>query len=150
MFDENHVTFGQPGYVPRKLKALLPFRDSPNLYGDNYVEWECVPQEPFLPSGLMIWNAPEMSTIEIILIGNRVELVAGIGPIPAKWFTTQDSYEQVWKAQLEGKEPAGWGDFHIIGVGMRVRIRMASHRSYPANKEKWEKVQLLMWGHSVR
>jgi hypothetical protein len=130
-------------FPPRIRKTLLPF------LARDLGEFESQPQEIFKPHGLILWNAPEMSVVETLLIGNSLELVAGIGPIPAKWFSIYESYEQIWESQLDGKEPAGWTEFHTVSIGMIIKLRMSAHKDFPVSKEAWDKVQVLMWGLSV-
>ena len=132
------------------LKSLLPFGEFWYLGEFAGAQWQAEPQMAFKPKGLMIWDAPERSAVELILIGCIPQIVCTVGPIPAKWFSSFDSYEQVWEAHERGKEPPGWGDFQIISVGMTCQVRMIPPKDLKVSESDWSKVQLLMWGEAIR
>lgn len=121
------------------VRSLLPFE---RMKVDGVKTFEAEPFETFKPEGLMIWGASYYATVRHILIGAVPQLVAGIAPIPARWFASSQSYEQVWRAHREGKDPPGWGDFSIVYHGMTVKIEIED--------SSFDGVQLLMWGKSLR
>ena len=155
---------------PRVLKTLLPLGDVNREPGGRTFTGH--PDVAFKPRGLMIWNAPDDAQVMHILIGPNYQLVASVGPIPAKWFAIAQSYEQVWQMQQQGLEPPGWGDFNVISVGMLVRVRIVSHevvkvagklshavdspiiaafRSHDAQvaEAALDRIQVAMWGESI-
>jgi hypothetical protein len=141
---------------PRLLRGLLPFGPSPH-HGSFHnapdrVWWQAEPQMTFRPAGLMMWGVPPGAFIEMLLIGPVPQLIAAVGPIPAEWFTTWDSYDAVFKAHQEGKDPPGWGDFQIMSPGMYFRVEMMipDQLKGQLNPDWASDVRLLCWGHLVR
>lgn len=130
------------------IRSLLPFDGAPSV-AERLAIWHTEPQATFRPHGLMLWNLPdESAAVELVQIGLTPQLVAAVGPIPARWFTFAHSYEQVWAAHQRGIDPPGWGDWMIIAIGLQVQVRLSSKRDVTA--EEWGRVQLLMWGESIR
>lgn len=112
-------------------------------YSSNGI-WMAHPQRLFKPKGLMIWDAPDSSTIQIF-IGVNSQLAVSADPLPARWFGHWDSFQKVAKAVSEGYEPPGWGDFQTVQIGQAIRIRMYDKD----DAYKAVKVQMLMWGLTV-
>lgn len=129
--------------VPKEM--LLPFTRSEDsgYLGLGYARvYSTEPQVIFKPKGLMIWGAPDDAEVMHVKIGRSPQLTATWGPIPARWFSTFQSYEEVAKAIEEGKMPAGFGHFDVIQRGMTVEVHIQS-------KEKLPPTKILMWGLGI-
>ncbi len=107
-------SFRRPPPEPRQ--ALLPFCSE----GGGRV-LQASPQRPFKPRGLMLWNAGELS-VEATYVGNSEQLLCSWGKVPAAWWSTQQSFEEVCKALAEGKEAASWGTWDHAYPGVMVRL----------------------------
>lgn len=117
---------------PRVEQSLCPFTYHAGV-------WLAQPQRPFRPRGLMIWDAPPKSSVQI-MIGCDLQLVVDVGPLPTRWFSSFQSFEQIAKAIDEQKEPPAWGTWRAVEPGMRIMLRIE-----PASED----LQLVMWGDSV-
>ena len=119
---------------PLDFEGLLTFeRKAPNVL-------EAYSQRPFKPRGLLLWDVGA-AQIQMCTIGANHELVSSFAPIPARFFTTAASFEQVALAVAEGKEPPAWGSWSQVHVGQIVRLVFDS--APPG-------VQAVMWGHAIR
>ena len=149
MDDERLASYYTRPHALVMLRTLLPFPTAPTIDHDGGANWIVESREAFRPRGLLIWNAPDGAVVEHIKIGVQGQLVAAVGAIPAQWFATAQSYEQVWDAHRRGIDPPGWGDFQIAAVAMLIQIRL-THPGRGVPHEEWQRVQLLMWGQSIR
>ncbi len=120
------------------VEALLTFEPESN-YSTQVLTGR--PQKPFLPRGLMLWGVAGRN-LQAMLVGRNNELVASFGLVPAEWFMTSQSFEQVVKAHAEGVEPGrGWGHWSTAHPGMLVRLVF----DQPVDGG----VRALMWGWST-
>ena len=121
-------------------EALLPFA----VDGERTLRAE--PQRPFVPRGLMLWNAAGLS-VEAAIIGRDMQLVVACGKVPAQWFASSQSFEQVTKALAEGNAPGrGWGHWNPLYPGVLVRLEFDG---LVAGMQRSQPVQALMWGLTV-
>lgn len=112
------------------LQAVLPFeRESERTLIAR-------PQRPFQTRGLMLWDVGTLQ-LEAVLTSTTLELVCAFGPVPARWFTVAESFEQLELAVRDGKEPPGWGTWSTAHPGQIIRL----HFDGPCAA-----VQALMWG----
>lgn len=124
---------------PRRL--LFPL-----MWSTDRQEWGNHVQIPFKPRGLMIWDAPPGAEVVHIVAGPRLELVATLGPVPARWFSIAQSYEQVAKALDEGQEPPAWAEWNFLDVGqyLAIRLELNGRRLAPDGA-----LQLVIWGEAL-
>lgn len=115
----------------------------PLLWVPSMGHWENTAQVLFKPRGLMIWDAPAGAVVEHCLIGINLEIVATIGPVPARWFSMQQSYDQIAKALDEGAEPPGWNDWRAIDVGQAIRLSIWANGAKVGPDSG---MQLVLWG----
>lgn len=123
----------------RLVQAMLPFRYC-------YSAFEAEPQRPFRPKGLVIWDAPKGAEFRQAIIGNRIQLVASCGGIPARFFAYGDSYEQIVAKLDAGLQPPAWGTWDTVQVGHRVVIEITLDGN-PIGPENG--VSLAMWGFAI-
>jgi len=122
-------------------RALLGFR----CVGDV---WRAEPQRPFYPCGLMIFgDVPAGAMLELAVIGQQMQVMVSSTPVPAKFFSTWRSYEQLAKAVDEGLEPPGWCTWDIVHVGYRVEIRLGTREGKPLDSS--DGVDVAMWGETI-
>jgi hypothetical protein len=123
------------------MRALLPFVWSDGAFYGR-------PQRPFRPKGLIIWNAPPLATV-YAFVGCTVEGVVAYGGIPAKWFASGESYQQI-RAKLEsGIEVPDWMTWDTCQPGIDIRIEVRdgfdSHRMLGPG----DGIELLQWGEAL-
>jgi len=114
------------------VEALLPFRPG-GEFSNGWLVAET--QKPFLPKGLMLWNAEGLQ-VSAAYVGTNLELVCGFGSVPAAWFATQQSFEAVVAAQKAG-DAAGWGHWSVVHPGVLVRLQFDGPAAH---------VRALLWG----
>jgi hypothetical protein len=120
--------------APDKRQGVLTFtrrEESP------YFQAEC--QRIFKPKGLLLWDVGRAS-LQMLTIGTNSQLICSFGPLPARWFTTADSFDAVAKAVASGKQPAAWGSWDIVQPGVLVRLHF---------DEPVPLAQAVMWGEYV-
>lgn len=110
--------------------------------------FDAQPQELFRPHGLIIWGAPPQTTVELLKVGNKGQLLVGYGTFPARWFAQGDSFAAISKMVDEGKEPPAWGTWDTAEVGNIIRVSLLSKKGKPLGPD--DGIELLMWGKSVR
>lgn len=119
------------------VEGLLTFERS----STNPRIFEASPQRSFKPRGLLLWDVGTLS-IEAATIGRDHQLVQSWPAIPARFFATALSFEQLQQMAREGREPSGaWGSWHAAHPGMLVRLVFDGDASA---------VQACMWGHTIR
>lgn len=117
-------------------KKLLP------LVWQSAGMWGQMAQLPFKPRGLLIWDAPPRTLVSQVIIGIGLEVVSTIGPVPARWFMSGESYEQIAKKIDDGAEPPAWVDWSPMGVGQQLRVMLEFDGRPLADSE----AQLVIWG----
>jgi len=120
---------------PEPRQQLLPFV----AYCPGSTTLEASPQRPFKPRGLMLWDAGDLN-VEATYVGNCEQLLCSWGKVPAAWWSTQASFEEVCKALADGKEAASWGTWDSAHPGVRVRLTFDGDCS---------RVRAVMWGLSL-
>lgn len=103
-------------------------------------------QKPFKPKGLMIWGVGAGDVVRIATIGRDHQLSVSFGDLPARWFSTWQSFADIAKAVDEGKEPPGWGEWSFVQPGLQIRI-LLSHPD--PGRVFGPSVELLMWGYTT-
>lgn len=143
--DEKRERLPRPRHAA--LRMMLPFQSAPSDSGRDglgYVRiFSSQPQCIFKPRGLMIWGAPDDADVQQIWIGKNLQVVAALGPIPAKWFSMAQSYEQVELALAAGTEPPSWPDFEAARAAMNVQVNISSQNKLPPG------IKLVMWGLGI-
>lgn len=133
--------------TPAPKKMMLPFLNKTDDTGDLGRGYERVywaqPQVHFKPKGIMIWGVPEDGDVTHIWIGKRLQVVATLGPIPAKWFSMAQSYEQIAKALEDGVEPPSWPDFDVVMVAQEVRVHIFTRLKLD------DRAKIVMWGLGI-
>ena len=125
----------------RLMRALLPFVWSDGAFYGR-------PQRPFRPKGLIIWGAPRGSTV-YAFIGCNVEGVVSYSGIPAKWFASGESYQQI-RAKLEaGIEVPDWMTWDTCDVGIDIRIELRDAADSARTLGPADGIELLQWGESI-
>lgn len=132
---------------PAPKKMMLPFANKSDDTGDlgrgyERVYW-AMPQLHFKPKGLMIWGVPDDGDVTHIWIGRRLQVVATLGPIPAKWFSMAQSYEQIEAALKDGIEPPSWPDFDVVMAAMEVRVHIFTRLKLD------DRAKIVMWGLGI-
>jgi hypothetical protein len=105
-----------------------------------------VPQHVFRPMGLMLWDLPDpKARIRQCLIGQNLQIVASWSPVPARFFTMGQSYEQISKLVDEGIEPPSWCSFDVVNLGLALKVEIidSQDRACPT-------CQVAMWGLAER
>lgn len=132
---------------PVTRRMMLPFERKEDFGGEIF-GWRRLylaqPQVPFKPRGLMIWGAPDDADVTQIWIGRNLQVVAALGPIPAKWFSMAQSYEQVERLLKEGIEPPSWPDFNVVMIAQYVEVHIASKEKLTDN------TKIVMWGFGIQ
>lgn len=120
------------------FEALLTFEPE-SQYSDHVLTGR--PQKVFLPRGLMLWGVAGMN-LRAALVSVHDTINIGCGLVPAEWFATSQSFEQVLKAHAEGNGPGrGWGHWPNVHPGQMVRLLFDRPLS--------GSVRALMWGHTA-
>ena len=84
------------------IQKLLGFDEQKGIHcqgfmpGEKHV-WTDGPQMPFKPMGLIVWGASEHTFIDDIMCGNQCEAGVSGSSIPARYFETGRSFEEVLK-----------------------------------------------------
>jgi hypothetical protein len=133
-------------YLPPQsfdVQSLLTFRVASEFYPHHGGEGERVlvgeTQKPFMPKGLMLWNVGDLQ-VAAALIGTNLQLLCSFGKVPARWWSTQQSFDDVVRALAEGKEAASWGTWGTVHPGVLVRLQFDGDASA---------VRAVMWGLST-
>jgi hypothetical protein len=117
-------------------RCLLPF-DSAS--GGVY---QAQAQRPFVPRGLAVWGAPPGAMLAFATCGQQLQLVASLGSVPARFFASGDSYEQIAKQLDAGAEPPAWCDWDPVEPGVYIRLTFTELDGKPLQTA----VELAMWG----
>lgn len=107
-------------------------------------QWEANPQMPFKPCGLMLWDLPPRTMLSQSLIGMDEQILASHAPIPADFFTTAKSYDQLMAQVEAGLFPPSWPTFDSMTPMVHARIVLLD-----AEAERFHTssgVRLCMWG----
>ena len=154
-------TYHEPGCRKDELPELgsfghvpgMPARQatsSPAMLGfffDQSGYWCAMPQRPFKPRGLYIVG--ELTTGDRLtqaLLGYELQLLQSCEGVPAHFFATARSYEQIAKAVADGHELPGWGEWKHCYPGQRFMIRVTSRHGDALGPDR---IDLGMWGHSL-
>ena len=134
---------GDPG--SRKLLAYgnlsslrpLPGRCQRRLCGFERegAEWVATSRVPFRPSALMLWDVPERATISHSVAGNQIQLAVSSAPVPARFFATGHSFEEVVRRfEKEGIDAPYWCDFDTLELGWSFRISVLDEDGKPVER----------------
>jgi hypothetical protein len=125
----------------RLMRALLPFVWSDGAFYGR-------PQRPFRPKGLIIWGAPRGATV-YAWIGCTVEGVVAYAGIPAKWFASGESYEQIRQKLEAGIEVPDWMTWDTVPPGIDVRIEVRDAADSARMLGPADGIELLQWGEAL-
>ena len=101
----------------------------------------------FLPKGLIIWGAPDGSTLSQALITNANYGLASHAGVPTKFFGHWKSYAEIAKSVDEGLEPPGWCTWSSVLPGQMVRIVISAVDGRALGPK--DGVEICMWGVSA-
>lgn len=88
---------------PGVRQKLLPF-DPPFSDGDGRKTLVTrVLSGDFLPLGLCLWGVDDRTRITRVMVGNQENLMEGYGEIPASWFSSDKSFEELKALSEEGQ-----------------------------------------------
>lgn len=88
-------------YQLQKIEKLLPFPNSHNVAKNMSVApgtssaYAAPVQMPFKPMGFIIWGATDETSILDLKVGNAGEGMVAWEPIPARFFETGKSFEEI-------------------------------------------------------
>ncbi len=156
LYEDYETDYRDLNYQPylEEKKFLIEPRPKPNnlrkgMLGFKYNGHYHIaqPMIVFRPMGLMIWNVPDDCYLAQSMIGTREQILASVDPIPAKFFTMANTYEQVSKSLEEhGIEPPSWAEFDTLTPAHILRIRFTDK---DGKRIETPHVQLACWGYSV-
>lgn len=126
------------GHEPSE--ALCPFVAR---RGDDPCVLSAEPQRPFKPLGLMLWGVGDGVCVQPF-VGTDYQLIASFGSLPARWFTTAQSFAEIVKMLDEGKQPPSWGQWKTVTPGVRISLRFLDQDGAPLVVVPT--TQALMWG----
>lgn len=126
----------------QRRESLCPFEWSAGFC------FQAMPQILFRPSGLIIWGAPPMASVEQIKVGNCEQLIVSYGRLPARFFSSGDNFAAIMKLLAEGKEYPSWGTWDTCEVGNILRIVIRDKDDKVLGPE--DGIELLVWGITVR
>ena len=95
-------------------------------------EWVATPRVLFRPSALMLWDVPERATISHSVAGNQIQLAVSSAPVPARFFATGHSFEEVVRRfEKEGIDAPYWCDFDTMDLGYSFRLTVLDDQGEP-------------------
>ena len=98
-------------------------------------EWVARPQLLFRPYALMLWGTPERAKVAHCIMGNEGQILVSAAPVPASFFATGHSFEDVVKRFVrEGIDAPYWCDFKTFEVGTTMRLKVATEEGEPVRK----------------
>ena len=98
-------------------------------------EWVATPRVPFRPSALMLWDVPERATVSYSVAGNQIQLAVSSAPVPAHFFATGHSFEEVVRRfEKEGIDAPYWCDFDTMDLGCSFRIAVLDEGGKPVER----------------
>lgn len=142
-----------PRAMPRGVRRILhpPRRPEPlaGMLGLRFdgAAWTAMPQRSFRPRGLFIVG--ELRTgdrLDQAIIGQNLQVLQSCEGVPAHFFSTARSYEQIAKVVAEGGELPAWCEWNIIHVGQMVRVTVRALDGSPVGPER---IDLGFWGHTL-
>jgi hypothetical protein len=132
------------------FRALLPFAF--NREHGYVARAEC----PFQPVGALIWGAPPGAHVEFS-VGARFVHVVGLGHVPARFFSTGDSFAKVAELIAEGKDPPAWCTWPTLEAGMYVRAQIRPVTSWQTPNIDGsdllgpdDGIEIMVWGMAKR
>lgn len=103
--------------------------------GENDAEWIARPQVLFRPYALMLWGAPERSKVRHCVIGQNGQIQVSGAPVPASFFATGHSFEEVVRRfEKDGIDAPYWCDFDTFEVGTRMKLKITTEEGEPVRK----------------
>lgn len=120
------------GYGNLSSLRPLPGRCQRRLCGFERegAEWVATPRVIFRPSALMLWDVPERATISHSVAGNQIQIAVSSAPVPARFFATGHSFEQIVRRfEREGIDAPYWCDFDTLDLGKRPALRKDADES---------------------
>ena len=90
-------------------------------------EWVAEPMVPFRPYALMLWDVPERALVSHCILGNKGQIHASRAPVPARFFATGHSFEEVVRRfEKEGIDAPYWCDFDTFDPGYRMKLKVTT------------------------
>jgi hypothetical protein len=126
-----------PNNLERLRGALLGFD-----FAGQY--FEARPYKPFRPRGLLIWGAPPLAVIDFAQIDSQEQVKAGYSGVPARFFSTGESFEQIAKQLDEGKEPPCWVSWEAINPTGSCRVFVRDPLGVALGPAQG--IELVFWG----
>lgn len=95
-------------------------------------EWVGAPSIPFRPSAMLLWDVPEKATVSYAIVGMEMQITASPAPVPARFFMTGHSFEDVVRNfEKEGIDAPYWCDFKTLAPGCEFRVRVRTMEGEP-------------------
>jgi len=141
-------SFGHVPGLPSRRSERREVTATPSLLGFGFVQgrgWLASPQRPFKPRGLYIVG--ELSTGDRLAqayVGQDCRTLCSCEGVPAHFFATARSYEQIARAVADGQELPGWGDWGIAYPGVQIWVNVTTRDGAPLGPDR---IDLGMWGH---
>lgn len=131
-----------------ELTAGAPQLWKRGVLGFGFAEGQFVaaPDRPFKPRGLIIWGAPAGAQVRMALLDQREQVLRSADGIPARFFASGDSFEEIAKQLDAGKEPPAWVDFDMIDGWAMLRVVISS--SEGMGLSDGDGLELVLWGYS--
>lgn len=88
-------------------------------------DWIARPDVLFRPYALQLWDVPDAALITAALLGHRQQIKVSGAPVPARFFATGRSFEEVVRRfELEGIDAPYWCDFDTMELGHLFRLQV--------------------------
>jgi hypothetical protein len=110
--------------------------------------WIASPYRAFRPQGLLIWNPPAKSVI-CCEITNSKQIQSSYDMVPAAWFATAKSFEQLAAEIESGKELAAWCTWDSVYPGQTIKLEILSYNTHTPFTPN-DGIELVMWGYTQK
>jgi len=101
----------------------------------------------YRPVGLMIWGAVPGMMLRQMKIGNLGQVIASWDPVPALWFGTAQSYEQLKELIKEDKALNSWVEFDTLSLGCYSQIDIRDKDGKPCGPNSG--ISMCTWGYAA-
>lgn len=131
-----------------ELAATAPQLWKRGVLGFGFAEGQFIatPDRAFKPRGLIIWGAPPGALVKMALLDQREQVLRSADGIPARFFASGESFDEIAKQIEAGKEPPAWVDFDLIEPWSMLRVVVALPQGLGLGEA--DGLQLALWGYS--
>jgi hypothetical protein len=113
---------------------------------DGQRHWVARPFRPFTPQGLLIWGAPPFARVRRIVVAGTPVLIGNSEGVPARWFGTALSFEQLQRLIAAELQPPQWGSWPYIDMVTGMKIELVDRSGAAIGSEV---VEMVLWGAMV-